>query len=234
MPVTDPAHDALFEALRERRFIDPLAGARHGAAEIRERLMQALSDGRGVHAESLLAVVGGLAGQAAQASLRASALADGRPEMADFHVVETTDGSTFLIGEPLTRALAGGEFSLWSLAAAAALEHGCRTLPEPEELFGHSIDSLGSEAFGVARVPAGHRPSAAALEALPALWPAVLPTVRRFCSDPKEWPVLFALLAQQTITLARTVIDPCIALALVMETAIAQAKVPLPGIGTGV
>jgi hypothetical protein len=227
MPVTDPAHEALFEAIRERRRTEPLAGARLGAEEIRQRLLQALSDGRGVHAESLLAVVGGLAGQAAQASLRASALAGGRPELADFHVVKTTDGGTFLIGESITRVLAGGEFSLWNLAAAAALQQGCRALPDPAELFGHAIDSLGSDHFGLARVPAQHRPSAAALEALPSLWPAVLPTVRRFCPDPAEWPVLFALLAQQTITLSKDVLDPCIALALVMETAIAQAKVPL-------
>jgi hypothetical protein len=227
MTVTDPAHQALFEALRMRHGTEPLAGARLGAEEIRQRLLQALSDGRGVHVESLLAVVGGLAGQAAQASLRACALAEGRPEMADFQVVGTTDGGTFLIGEPLTRVLAGGEFSLWSLAAAAALQQGCRALPEPAELFGHAMASLGSEAFGVARVPAQHRPSAAALQSLPALWPAVLPTVRRFCADPAEWPVLFALLAQQTITLSKDVIDPCIALVLVMETAIAQAKVPL-------
>jgi hypothetical protein len=228
MLVTDPAHESLFEALRARRGTEPLAGARLGAEEIRQRLLHALSDGRGVHGESLLAVVGGLAGQAAQASLRACALAEGRPEMADFQVVGTRDGGTFLIGEPLTRVLAGGEFSLWSLAAAGAVQQGCRALPDPAELFGHAIASLGSEAFGVARVPAQHRPSAAAMEALAALWPAVLPTVCRFCADPAEWPVLFALLAQQTITLAKDVIDPCIALVLVMETAIAQAKVPLP------
>ena len=58
MPVTDPAHEALFEAIRERRRTEPLAGARLGAEEIHQRLLQALSDGRGVHAESLLAVVG--------------------------------------------------------------------------------------------------------------------------------------------------------------------------------
>jgi len=228
MTVTDPAHAALFEALRKRRGTDPLAGARLGAQEIHQRLLQALSDGRGVHGESLLAVVGGLAGQAAQASLRACALAEGRPEMGDFQVVGTRDGGTFLIGQHLTRVLAGGELSLWSLAAAAALQEGCRVLPDPAELFGHALSSLGSEAFGVARVPEAHRPSAAAIEALPALWPAVLPTVRDFCPDPAEWPVLFALLAQQTIILAKDVIDPCIALVLVMETAIAQAKVPLP------
>jgi hypothetical protein len=228
MPVTDPAHEALFEALRVRRATEPLVGARLGAEEISQGLLQALSDGRGVHGESLLAVVGGLAGQAAQASLRACALAEGRPEMADFQVVRTTDGDTFLIGEPLTRVLAGGEFSLWSLAAAAALQQGCQALPDPAELFGHAIDTLGSEAFGVARVPTQHQPSPAALQSLPALWPAVLPTVRRFCADPAEWPVLFALLAQQTITLTKDVIDPCLALVLVMETATAQAKVPLP------
>lgn len=228
MPVTDPAHEALFEALREHRATDPLVAARLGAREIGQRLLQALGDGRGVHVESLLAVVGGLAGQAAQASLRACALAEGRAEMADFHVVGTRDGGTFLIGEALTGVLAGGEFSLWSLAAAAALQQGCRALPDPAELFGHSIASLGGDAFGSARVPAQHRPRAAALEAIPALWPAVLPTVCRFCPDPAEWPVLFALLGQQTITLAKDVIDPCIALHLVMETAIAQAKVPLP------
>jgi len=55
-----------------------------------------------------------------------------------------------------------------------------------------------------------------------------LPMVLRFCPDPAEWPILYGLLAQKAITMGREVIDPCLALRIVMDTAIANAMVILP------
>jgi hypothetical protein len=225
---TDPRLAALLDAIRSRRAEDPLVGARVGAAEIRERLVDGLRTANGVHAESLLAVIGALAGQAAQASLRARAVAEGRSPSAPFQTVRTGDGRSFVIGEELARALAEDRLSPWSLVAGEAQHAGCRDLPDLGELFAHGIRSLGSERFGVPEVPDRHQPLPGALSCLPELWPRLFPLARLFCPDPAQWPVLFGLAAQQVLAMAAEVIDPCIALRIVMDTAIANAKVVLP------
>jgi hypothetical protein len=178
--------------------------------------------------ESLLAVCGALAGQACQASHRALARAAGQEETAGLHVVGTRDGGTYLVGEGLVQALFNDPYATWSLAAGAAQQAGCVSLPDPTGLWRHGMDSLGQEGFGVPQVPSRHQPSPESLTLLPAIWPALLPVARRFCPDPAEWPILFGLVAQKAIRMGRDVIDPCLALRLVMDTAIAGAMVVLP------
>jgi hypothetical protein len=224
----DPALESLLAAIAERRAQDPLVGARLGAAEVRRRLLDAMASERGVHVESLLAVSGALAGQACQASLRAQARAAGKAETDGLHQLTTEDGGAFLVGEPLAQALFGGRYSPWSLAAGAAEQAGCRALPDPAELHRHGMETLGHDSFGVPRVPSSHLPMPESLELLPAIWPAVMPLVQRLCPDPSEWPILFGLLAQQIITMAKEVLDPCLALRIVMDTAVANAMVILP------
>lgn len=226
--MTDPRLSALLDAIRERRDVDPLVGAKVGALEIRDRLIEVLGTAQGVHVESLLAVIGALAGQATQASLRAQALAAGQPEAAPFHTVRTRDGRSFVIGEALTEALAGHHHSLWSLAAAEAAHAGCATLPDVHEMLAHGIQTLGTERFGIPDVPDRHQPFPGALACLGDLWPQLFPLARQFCPDPADWPLLFAIAAQQIISMGREVIDPCLALRIVMDTAIANSKVILP------
>lgn len=224
----DPRLSALLEAIRNRRGADPLVGAKVGAREITDRLIEGLRTAQGVHVESLLAVVGALAGQATQASLRARAVAAGEPPTRPFHTVRTRDGRSFVIGDALTQALAGDVHSIWSLAAGAAQHAGCSELPDLNGLFAYGIESLGTDRFGVPDVPPRHLPSPGALACLGELWPQLLPLVRLFCPDPAEWPLLFGLAAQLVIAMGKAVIDPCLALRIVMDTAIANAKVILP------
>jgi hypothetical protein len=226
--MTDPRLAALLDAIREHHDEDPLVGAKVGAREITDRMVEGLRTAQGVHVESLLAVVGALAGQATQASLRARAVAAGEPPSSLFHTVRSRDGRSFVIGDALTQALAGEAHSIWGLAAGGAQQAGCRQLPDLNELFTYGIESLGSERFGVPDVPDRHQPSPGALACLGDLWPQLLPLVRLFCPDPAHWPLLFGLAAQQIIAMGKTVIDPCLALRIVMDTAIANAKVILP------
>ncbi len=226
--MTAPSRDPLDEAIAARRAQDPLVGARIGAEEISRRLLKAMASDRGVHVESLLAVCGALAGQACQAGVRARSRAAGLAELSGLHVVGTGDGGSFLVGEGLVQALFNDPTSTWGLAAGAAQQAGCTDLPEPTALWRHGIERLGQGDFGVPQVPDAHQPSAESLQSLPSLWPALLPLTQRFCPEPLEWPILFGLVAQKAITMGREVIDPCLALRIVMDTAIAGAMVVLP------
>lgn len=223
----DPRTEALLNALRERSREDPLVGAKFGAREVFQRLLAAMQDDRGVHAESLLCALGALGGYACQASLRAQAVAKGLPETAQLQVVSTKGGAQYFFGDHLNDLLAGASHSVWSLAGGAAQHAGAKELPDLQEIFGHCASVVGTAHFGVPRVPDANRPAAQPLNYLQALWPGLLPTVKRFCPDPSHWPILYGLAIQQGIEMGKTALDPTLALRIVMESAVPMSKVDL-------
>lgn len=125
----DPKTAALIKAIRERSKEDPLVGAKLGAKEVFQRLLDGMKDSKGVHVESLLTALGALAGYACQANLRAQALAKGMPETAPFQVIGTKDGKQYFFGDPLNNALAGDQYSVWGLVGGACTACGCQRLP---------------------------------------------------------------------------------------------------------
>jgi hypothetical protein len=226
-PKLDPKTAALIRAIEERRKQDPLIGAKLGAKEIFQRLLAGMKNERGVHVESLLCALGALAGYSCQANLRAQALAKGLPENAVFQTVGTKDGRQYFFGDPLNNALAGSQFSVWGLAAGAAQHAGATELPDLNEIFQHTSSVVGGDQFGIPRIPDAHRPGDKPINYLKALWPALLPTVKLFCPNPAEWPILYGLAIQESIDAGRSAIDPALALKIVMESAIPMSKVDL-------
>lgn len=222
-----PATEALFRAIDAQRQTDPLIGAKLGAKDVFQKLLQGMKGERGVHAESLLCALGALAGYACQASLREQSLAKGQPETAAFITVKSPDGKTYFFGEPLNQALAEGPYSVWSLAAGAAQHLGCQTLPELKPIFEHVVQSVGTSSFGRPRLPQGRVASDTPVNYVRALWPALLPTVKRYCKEPSEWPMLFGAAAQEAMEASKAVLAPDVALLIVMECAIPMSKVDL-------
>jgi hypothetical protein len=207
---------------------DPLAGAKLGAQAVFEQLLRAMkNDQGGVHAESLLCALGALAGYACQASLRADALAKGLPEQAYLTQVDTRDGKKFFFGDALNKPLAESALSVWNVAAGAARQAGCATVPDLAEIFRHSSQVVGSPDFGVPRLPAGHPTGDMPINYVRAFWPALLPEVTKYCATPDLWPVVFALAIVHAITVARSTLDPCVGLTIVMESAVPMSKIDL-------
>ena len=97
-----PAHDperwesVLLDRVKEMSAEDPLIGAKLGGKELAHRLIDAMTDHRGIHVESLMCAAGALAGYSCQAALRAKNRADGLNELAHFTEARTSDGQTFL------------------------------------------------------------------------------------------------------------------------------------------
>jgi hypothetical protein len=218
---------------------DPLLGAKLGARDLLERLIEALRDDRGVHAESLLTLLGAMAGLATQASLRERALAAGLPELSPFQVVrleaageagaEGEAGEAFLTGDRLLRALAAEPLSLWDLAAAEAQSLGCLPLPDREPLIAWGVAQLGrGDDYGRPDVPEKHQPRPGSLASALEIWPLLRDLLRSACPDPAQWPALTGLAAQDALRRTAAVVDPCVGLQLLMQAAIAAAKLPLP------
>jgi hypothetical protein len=223
----DPRTTALINAIHERSKEDPLAGAKLGSKEVFQRLLDGMKDSKGVHIESLLTALGALAGYSCQANLRSQATAKGMPETAPFQVVETKDGKRYYFGDPLNNALAGSQHSVWGLVGGAAQHAGAKEFPDINEIFQNTTSVIGTEQFGIPRLPDNHKPADTPLNYLKALWPALFPTVKLFCPNPLDWPILYSLAVQEAIYAGKDSIDPALAFRIVMESAVPMSKVDL-------
>ena len=226
-PQLTPQQEALFHQIREQSTRDPLAGAKLGAKEVYQRVFTALRKDKGVHLDTLLCILGALAGYACQAQLRAQAFKKMQPESSVFQVVTTADGKTWYFGDPLNHLLVGAQYSVWSLAGGGAAQLGVTEFPDAGEMFKHAASTVGGAGFGIPRLPDGHRAGDTPLNYLKVFWPRLLPTIKLFCPDPAHWPILFGLAAQHAIIVSKEVIAPELAFKIVLESAIPMSKVDL-------
>lgn len=209
----------------------PLSAAAFAAKEVSHHVLAVLKNERGVHAETAFAVLGALAGYACQAAVRAQHAATGGTTPLPLNDALIADGRHFFFGDALNRPLAETKLSVWSLAAGAAQQAGCKALPDISEIFGHVSKNLGSPQFGVPRVPEQNRPGVTIDQTLKALWPKLQPLVQKVCLDPMHWPIAYSLAIQELFQSTKGLLDPGIALSIVMETAIPSSKIDLGSLG---
>jgi hypothetical protein len=203
------------------------AGAREASRELLGFVMSSLKDERGIHLESLYCALGAVAGHACQASVSAAATAAGKAPDALFEVATTTDGGRYYFGDALNRPLAEDRISLWSLVAGAAAHDGAKQLPDLADIFRHNSAVLGSEQFGVPRLPPEHPVHARPIEYARKLWPEVLPIVTKLAGEPRLWPVSVGLAIQEVMEQAGAQLAPGMVARIVMESAIPVSKIPI-------
>lgn len=224
---SNPAEVALLHQIAQRSKEDPLIGAKMGSREIAQRLIDIMKTERGVHIESVLCALGSLAGYACQAALRAQAVVRKMPETEFLTSVQTKDGKTFYFGDHLNKLLAESQYSVWGISAGGAQECGCAALLDITDVFKYVADTVGAELFGVPRLPDAHMPQDLPINYVRGLWPVLKPDINRYCPDPEYWPALLSLSIQQVMGMGKSVLDPCTALRIVMESAIPMSKVNL-------
>ena len=211
---------------------------------LRENLLQAMSTERGIHAETLMAAIGALAGFAAQnAALdRAAAVTLAGESLEQYSVilVDTKTGERHLVGEwinePLFESRGDGSFPLWGFIAAAAQDGGAALdrLADIREMAGHVAGSLGGPDYGKLRAPAGHTPGMQPNDLLAHLWPLLGQIIRLPAPQSIEerepplsemhWPVIISIVAGQYLRMIKDVLAPQIAFALCMESAVISSK----------
>lgn len=207
---------------------DPMVVLKVGSQEVNHYIINALKDRKGVHIESLLTALGSLAGFSCQMSIREELIESGKiPENSAFMVVEGADGKKYYFGDLLNAPLAESQYSIWALSAGAAQQLGCTSLPDVGEIFEHVAQTVGIESFGIPRVPDNHRVNDLPINYVKSLWPKILPVMMPFCRKPSEWPIVFGLAIQQVIYVEKDMIDPKLAVSIVMESAIPMSKVDL-------
>jgi hypothetical protein len=204
-------------------------------------------DGR-IHADTLIASVGAIAGFAAQRALFAQLAESGDQGMKrEIQIVTTTSGAKYYFGEPLNRALvpasdADAPLKLWSLAAGAAVASGLSAsdLPKLEDMFAHVSETLGGEREGLPSLPE-NRPHMPARELLKLFWPLAMMCFKGELSGAiaksgevsQRWrPVIAAYTANSLMQKVRSVLAPTKALVIVMESAIYASKLDTADIET--
>jgi len=229
---SNPIAESLNRAIAERKKTDPLIGIKIGGKEINQRVMDALKkvDSQGVHIGSLLTILGSLGGFACQ--IRARTILTHRLKLKQvsdndlIHVVEA-GGKKYFFGDPINKFLSEDQYSIWSLAAGAAQGNGCTELLDVREIHAYVTETVGSELFGVPRVPDDQKAFDTPEKIVIAFWPLLFPVVQNFCDSPDEWPMIYGAAIQETINLSKNVIDPKLALKIVMECAVPMSKIDL-------
>lgn len=199
------------------------------ASELVEMVFAELADAKGVQVETALATLGALAGFSAQMALREAVIKTGKmPEDKAFTIVKTKDGKTYYFGELLNEGLFAnkpGALSFYSLVGGAAQQSGAKELPNVQDIAAHVARTVGSDSFGIPRLPPGHMPKKPTIELLDKFWNPVRNFLVVNVQAPLHWPLVIGLAAQKVIVMAKGAIDPAIAARIVMETAIPMAKV---------
>jgi hypothetical protein len=199
-----------------------------GAEYVLYRIWAALRDDDGIHAESLLTCVGALAGYACQVSVRqAAALPGANSAKFALTVVHAGDGRTFFEGDALENVLIESPLSVWSFVRRAVQKLD-EPLPDIEEIARHVSKTVGTRAFGVARVRAEHRARLPAIVYLRQIWPQILPIAQKFCCRPGQLPVVFGIALQRAIEQTEGKLSPTLGARIAMESAVAMSKVALP------
>src|SRR3989344_4962863 len=142
-------------------------------------------------------------------------------------LVGLKDAKGYYFGDPLNNLLAGDQHSVWSVVGGAAQHAGASEFPDLNEIFQHTSTVLGSDQFGVPRMPDGKNAGDLPASYLKALWPHLFPTVKLLCPDPARWPLLFGLAVQEAVYAGKEAIDPGVAFRIVMESAVPMSKIDL-------
>ena len=203
------------------------AGLGDTPTRIADWLMRELKDQRGIHCETLLTVIGALAGYAAQQALWEGMVKPGKLAIAQaFKVVETPSGATYFFGDTLDSLLVSMEpkhVSVWKIVAGGVLAAGGEHLPNTNDLLRHCAATAGTSAFGLPRLPDDHLPSILPRAAVERFWPGA--RLLLSLADPLQWPLLMAHAAQKLMLAMKGSIAPDLAVKIVMEAAVPMSRV---------
>lgn len=194
-----------------------------------------------IHAETLLAASGAVAGYAAQQALLAEISQDAAAlQRHGLQIVQTKAGDEYYFGDALNARLFAqkpedAHQRLWPLVAGAAVTCGLapEALPKLEPMFAHVSRVVGSEAEGFPSL-AEARPHLPAKELLKLVWPLALGCFNGELSAkvleppmavPHRWrPAIAAIAANTFIRHVRSVLAPDKAVIVVFESAIYASK----------
>ena len=207
---------------------------------LRENILQWVThDGR-IHCETLMCVLGSLAGFAALNAVLEEYVKTGKPIPENgFLEVATDSGEKFFFGDLLNAYIVpqpgGTQHTLWAYVAGALVNGGVdpQELPDVNALFAKAAETVGSVEYGFLDVGDEHQPHIPPKTVLELFW---MPTVGILTHekdfgpgltkhlDPIYWPIIIAIVVHTFIGQTKEIIPPVLAGKIVMESAIIASK----------
>lgn len=206
---------------------------------LRENLLAWVNHEGRIHCETLMSVIGSLAGFSALNAVLEEYVKKSKtiPENGLVHV-DTSSGEKFYFGDLLNAYIVpqpgGTQHTLWAYVAGALIGAGVdpQDLPDVNEMFSKAAATVGSAEYGVLSVPEEHQPHISPKAALELFW---MPTVgilthkkdfggMRSNLEPEYWPIIIAIVAHTFLGQTKEIIDPLIAGRIVVESAIIASK----------
>lgn len=220
-----PAPGSLKAAIAAQQQKNPQLRARITGHDLIEHLLTTLPAGQADRVDTVLAVLGSLAGFSTVYAL-VLRIEEGAPELLPPEMLEMTlpDGTKRYFGSFLTGRLAEQPISLFNLTAGMAQRMGATAFPDLHELFARVAKSVPSAAFGQPRLPAGVRIGDGPQDFVQRLFAGCLPVLGRYDLHPDDYFAAFGLAIQQVIGRAGSRIDPALAVSIVMECAVPMSK----------
>jgi hypothetical protein len=214
--------DAELEAeILRREATDPLVRPATAGAAVFERLVEALTDDRGVHLETITTILGALAGRACRLA------ADHDDAGRALTVVETTDGGTYSFGDAVNWPLAESPTSVWAILAGAVVQHG-GTLPDVAEAFAYSASTLGGPEFGIPRFAADTQSTITPAAAVATFWVPALALIELVAPDPRQAPIALGFALKQLVEAAAPGgADLEVIARVALDSALTTSKLPL-------
>ncbi len=186
---------------------------RSNSATVFDAVTEGLEPKSRLHAPTLLAASGALAGFAAQQAL----LLEGGQSWAQPMRAKRLD-HLLLSAEP-------ADASLWWALSIAAHELGAQHLPEPHKLLASTLKCVGTSQFGQITLPLEYKLNEQPQAALGRLWTRVRTVLDDGCVKPAAWPRLMATMCAERVVAARREVPPHVALRILMQSALAMALV---------
>lgn len=195
-----PEHQAVPEAP-----VDEFARARQVGDGVLAHAAKVFADPRGLHAETVLTVLGSLAGRASQiaATLGIESGAPGYRGRVN-RIAQDPDGNQFAVGDGINLPLFESPDSVHAIVTAPLVAVG-RTAPTVEDIARHGAATMGTPAFDIPRFAPGTTARWMPREAVGfglrtlAIPPVALP--------PEQWYVAYATAAARLLEMNRPHLD---------------------------
>ena len=139
-------------------------------------------------------------------------------------------GETYYAGDAILQKLFGEQYSPWSIVGGGMKQIGQEQVFRDfdiQDCIKYSMETMGSDKFGVIRMPDQYRPEVLSKESITELWNSCTDHLRRIIPSVSEWPGCYGVMLQKAIVSAGDIIKPDAALTIIAESMLYASKLEL-------
>jgi len=190
-----------------------------------------------------MAAIGAITGYASQIAAAACVLSRTHPRQGnDLFKIQTTNGETFYFGDQINKYLVPdpqATLPLYGFLAGAAVSKGvpAAELPDYRVIMRRQSKNLGTPQFGTLEVPPEHAPLLPTRHLFDLVWPTGIRALGGAAPeaagggkvDPRHWPFIGSIVAQQLLIETSSVMPPRLAMSVALESAVMISKIQMSG-----